>query len=139
MPWAMLLVAGLAEIAWVIGLKYTEGFTKFWPSVWTGLGMAVSFLLLSQAIRTIPVGTGYAVWTGIGAAGAAILGIFLFDESREPARLLCLALIIGGVVGLKLLPGADEAAPVPESAAPVSSESSSQPAKGVENGASTNQ
>jgi len=128
MPWVMLLVAGLAEVAWVIGLKYTEGFTKFWPSVWTGLGMALSFVLLSQAIKTIPVGTGYAVWTGIGAAGAAIFGIFLFDEPREPARLVCLALIIGGVVGLKILPGAEKAATPGEVL---------QPSQGVESGASS--
>jgi quaternary ammonium compound-resistance protein SugE len=102
MAWIYLLIAGLMEIGWAVGLKYTEGFTRFWPSVATIGAMIVSFFFLSQALKTIPVGTGYAVWTGIGAAGTAILGIILFNESREILRMLCLLLIVIGIVGLKL-------------------------------------
>src|SRR4029079_16713482 len=89
------------EIGWAIGLKYTESFTKLWPSVATIGAMIVSFGLLSVALKTIPVGTGYAVWTGIGAAGTAIIGMVFLGESRETLRIVCLVLIVAGVVGLK--------------------------------------
>jgi quaternary ammonium compound-resistance protein SugE len=102
MAWINLVIAGLLEISWAIGLKYTEGFTKFWPSVFTISAMIASFYFLSQALKTIPVGTGYAVWTGIGAAGTAILGIILFSESAALPRLACIALILAGIIGLKL-------------------------------------
>jgi quaternary ammonium compound-resistance protein SugE len=102
MDWILLLVAGVLEIGWAIGLKYTEGFTRLWPSVWTAAAMVVSIVLLALALKTIPVGTGYAVWTGIGAAGTAILGIILFAEPATAARLGCIALIVAGIVGLKL-------------------------------------
>jgi len=105
MAWGYLLVAAVFEIGWAIGLKYSQGFTKLWPSVFTIVGMLVSFGFLAQAVRTIPVGTGYAIWTGIGAAGTAILGIALFGESASWPRLACLALIVAGVVGLKLASG----------------------------------
>lgn len=101
MSWLYLILAGLLEIAWAIGLKYTHGFTRLWPSVATIVGMILSFFLLSQALKTIPVGTGYAIWTGIGAAGTAILGMIFFNESREAARIVCLLLIVSGVIGLK--------------------------------------
>jgi quaternary ammonium compound-resistance protein SugE len=103
MPWIYLLIAGLLEIGWAVGLKYTNGFTRLWPSVATVGCMIASFALLAQALNSIPVGTGYAVWTGIGAAGTAIFGMLLFNESRDAARLVCLMLIIGGIVGLKLV------------------------------------
>lgn len=103
MAWMQLFVAGLFEIAWAIGLKYTEGFTRVWPSVLTIAAMVASIAFLSMALKTIPVGTGYAVWTGIGAVGTAILGIVLFGESAAAARLACIALIVAGIVGLKLV------------------------------------
>jgi quaternary ammonium compound-resistance protein SugE len=103
MAWVMLFIAGLLEVGWAVGLKYTQGFTKFWPSVGTVGVMIVSFFLLSQALKTIPVGTGYAVWTGIGAAGTAILGMALFGEPRDVARIMCLSLIVAGIVGLKIV------------------------------------
>jgi quaternary ammonium compound-resistance protein SugE len=102
MPWLYLLLAGLLEIGWAIGLKYTQGFTRLWPSVGTAAAMILSFFLLSLALKTIPVGTGYAVWTGIGAVGTAVLGMVLLGEPREAGRIACLALIIAGIVGLKL-------------------------------------
>jgi quaternary ammonium compound-resistance protein SugE len=102
MPWIYLLLAGIFEIGFAIGLKYTEGFTRLWPSVGTVIAAAISLWLLTQALRAIPVGTAYAVWTGIGAVGVATLGIVLFSESASPARLGCIALIVAGVVGLKL-------------------------------------
>ncbi len=101
MAWVYLLVAALFEIGWAIGLKYSEGFTKLWPSVWTIGAMVISLFCLALAVRTIPIGTGYAMWTGIGAVGTAILGILLFAEPLTAARALCLMLIVGGVVGLK--------------------------------------
>lgn len=101
MPWIYLLLAGLLEIGWAIGLKYTDGFTKLWPSVITVLVMALSFGLLSLALRAIPMGTAYAVWTGIGAAGTAAVGMAFLGEPRDIIRIVCLLLIIGGVVGLK--------------------------------------
>lgn len=102
MPWTWLLIAGLLEVAWAIGLKYSEGFTRPWISAATALGMIASFYFLSLALRHIPVGTGYAVWTGIGAAGTAILGIILFAEALTPLRVISLLLIIAGIVGLRV-------------------------------------
>jgi quaternary ammonium compound-resistance protein SugE len=99
--WAVLLVAGVLECAWAVGLKYTEGFTRLWPSVATGAAIAVSLVLLSMAARTLPIGTAYAVWVGIGASGAAILGIVLLGESASPARVAFLALLVVAIVGLK--------------------------------------
>ena len=103
MAWIWLLVAGLLEVAWAIGLKYTDGFTRLVPSVLTLAAMAASVFFLALAVRTIPIGTGYAVWTGIGAVGVAILGMFLFDEPRTLARLGCIALVVAGIAGLKLV------------------------------------
>jgi quaternary ammonium compound-resistance protein SugE len=100
--WGVLLLAGLCEVAWAIGLKYTEGFSRLWPSVWTLAAMALSVVLLGWSLKTLPVGTAYAVWTGIGAVGTAILGMVLFGESREAARLVCIGLIVAGILGLKL-------------------------------------
>ena len=102
MAWAQLLVAGLLEVAWAIGLKYTEGFTRLLPSVVTIAAMVGSFVFLAQALRALPIGTAYAVWTGIGAVGTAVLGILLFDESQAPIRLAFLGLIVVGIVGLRL-------------------------------------
>jgi len=102
MAWLILIVAGLFEIGWAIGLKYTEGFTRLWPSVFTGTSMVVSVVLLGIAMKSLPVGTSYAVWVGVGAVGTAILGIVLFGESANAGRLLSLALIVAGIVGLKL-------------------------------------
>jgi len=102
MDWLYLVIAGALEIAWAIGLKYTEGFTRVWPSTGTVMAMIASFYFLAQALKTIPVGTGYAVWTGIGAAGTAILGIVLLTESTTLPRLISLALIVTGIVGLKV-------------------------------------
>jgi quaternary ammonium compound-resistance protein SugE len=101
MAWTYLFIAGLLEIGWAIGLKYTDGFSRLWPSVGTIACMIASFGFLAVALKTIPVGTGYAVWTGIGAAGTAILGILVLGESKDLARLACLGLIIAGVIGLK--------------------------------------
>lgn len=101
--WIYLLVAGLLEIVWAIGLKYTEGFTRLVPSVVTAVAMAASVWFLALALREIPVGTGYAVWTGIGAVGTAILGIALFGEPATVARLACIGLIVAGIVGLKVV------------------------------------
>lgn len=101
MPWIYLFIAGLLEIGWAIGLKYTEGFSRLWPSVVTIGAMVASFGLLAAALKHIPVGTGYAVWTGIGAAGTAVIGMAFLGESREALRIVCLVLIIAGVVGLK--------------------------------------
>ncbi len=103
MAWVYLAVAGLFECAWAIGLKYTDGFTKLVPSLLTVSAMSVSFWLLSVAMKTIPIGTAYAVWTGIGAVGVAILGMFLFGESRDIMRVICLLLIISGLLGLRLV------------------------------------
>jgi len=101
--WLVLFFAGLCEIGWAVGLKYTEGFSRLWPSVATVVAMAASVVLLGWSLKTLPLGTAYAVWTGIGAVGTAILGIFLFGESREVARLVSIGLIVAGIVGLKLL------------------------------------
>lgn len=120
MAWVLLVIAGLFEVGWAVGLKYTDGFTRLWPSVLTVLAMAVSLGLLGQALKTIPVGTGYAVWTGIGAAGTAILGIVLLGESAAWPRLACVALIVAGVVGLKLVTPDGEKAAAPNPAGEVS-------------------
>jgi len=101
--WAVLLLAGLFEVGWAVGLKYTEGFSLLWPSAATVAAMIASVLLLAWALKTLPVGTAYAVWTGIGAVGTAILGMLLFGESREVARLVCIGLIVAGILGLKLV------------------------------------
>jgi quaternary ammonium compound-resistance protein SugE len=103
MAWMSLVVAGLFEIAWAVGLKYTDGFTRLWPTAGTVAAMLLSLGFLEYALRTLPLGTAYAVWVGIGAAGTAILGVALFGESREPLRILCLVLIVAGVIGLKLV------------------------------------
>jgi quaternary ammonium compound-resistance protein SugE len=102
MSWLILFIAGLLEVVWAIGLKYTHGFTRLVPSVITVTAMIVSVVMLSWAMKSLPTGTAYAVWTGIGAVGAAITGIVLFGESASPARLLSLALIVAGIIGLKL-------------------------------------
>lgn len=102
MAWVTLFLAGLFEIGWAIGLKYTNGFTRLWPSVGTVTAMVISLGLLGLSLRTLPVGTAYAVWTGIGAVGTVILGIVLFQEAATVARLTCVALIVAGIVGLKV-------------------------------------
>ena len=102
MAWVLLFLAGVLEIVWAIGLKHTEGFSKLWPSVITIVAMIASFWLLARAIETIPIGTGYAMWTGIGAAGTAILGMVWYGEPATAARLACLLAIVLGIVGLKL-------------------------------------
>ncbi|MGX9366164.1 quaternary ammonium compound efflux SMR transporter SugE [Desulfoplanes sp. PS50] len=102
MDWVILVIAGLFETGWAIGLKYTHGFTRLWPSVWTVLAMGVSLWLLGIAIRSLPVGTAYSVWVGIGAIGTVILGIVLFGEPANSGRLISIALIVAGIVGLKL-------------------------------------
>ena len=101
MAWVYLLTAALFEIGWAIGLKYTQGFTKLWPSVLTVAAMVVSLSFLATAVRTIPVGTGYAVWTGIGVVGTAILGVVLFAEPLTTWRVICLLLLVAGLLGLK--------------------------------------
>jgi quaternary ammonium compound-resistance protein SugE len=103
MAWTLLVVAGLFEVGWAIGLKYTEGFTRLWPSLWTAAAMIASVVLLGLALKSIPVGTGYAVWTGIGAVGTAILGIVLLGDPSTWPRLACIAVIVAGIVGLKLV------------------------------------
>lgn len=102
MPWVLLFIAGLLEVGWAIGLKYTEGFTRLWPSVGTVAAMTLSVVLLGLAMRSLPVGTAYAVWTGIGAVGTVTLGIVLFAEPATAARLVCVGLIVAGILGLKL-------------------------------------
>jgi quaternary ammonium compound-resistance protein SugE len=101
MAWLYLGIAGLFEVVWAIGLKYTDGFTRLWPSIWTLAGMVASIGFLAQALKTIPLGTGYAIWTGIGAVGTAVLGIVLFGESKEPLRLAFILIIVAGIVGLR--------------------------------------
>ncbi len=102
MAWMALFVAGLFEIAWAVGLKYTEGFTRLWPSAWTLAAMAASLWLLAKALQSIPIGTAYAVWTGIGAVGTALFGIIMLGEARHPLRLLCIVLIVAGIAGLRV-------------------------------------
>jgi quaternary ammonium compound-resistance protein SugE len=103
MAWFVLVLAGLFEIGWAVGLKYTEGFTRLWPSVLTAVALITSMGLLGVALRTLPLGTAYAVWTGIGTLGTGILGIVLFKEPATAARLVCMSLIIVGIVGLKVV------------------------------------
>ena len=103
MDWIYLLFAGLFEVGWAIGLKYTEGFSRLVPSLWTVAAMALSLALLGLALKTLPVGTAYAVWTGIGAVGTAVLGIYLFGEPATAARLGCIGLIVAGIIGLKVV------------------------------------
>ena len=100
--WLALLAAGLLEIAWALGLKYSDGLTRFWPTVATVLAIAASFAMMALALKSLPFGTAYAVWTGIGAAGAIVVGILAFGEPADPLRMLCLALIVTGIIGLKL-------------------------------------
>ncbi|MBB4636937.1 quaternary ammonium compound efflux SMR transporter SugE [Longimicrobium terrae] len=102
MAWGILLLAGVLEVGWAIGLKYTEGFTRPWPTAGTAAALVASMALLGVALRTLPLGTAYAVWTGIGTVGTAILGIVLFDEPASALRLVCVAMIVCGIVGLKL-------------------------------------
>lgn len=102
MPWLHLIIAGLLEVAWAVGLKQTDGWTRLWPGVITALLMIASFFFLSLALRSLPIGTAYAIWTGIGAVGTALIGIFFFNEPRSTARLVCIVLIVAGIVGLKL-------------------------------------
>jgi quaternary ammonium compound-resistance protein SugE len=103
MNWLALVIAGFFEIGWALGLKYTQGFTKLVPSLYTGAAMAISFFLLSFALRTIPVGTGYAVWTGIGAAGTLLFGMVFLGESRDPIRIVCVLVIVLCIVILKIM------------------------------------
>jgi quaternary ammonium compound-resistance protein SugE len=102
MPWVILIVAGLFEVGWAVGLKYTEGVTRLWPSVWTVAAMIVSLWLLGIALKGLPIGTAYSVWVGVGAVGTAILGIVLFGEPTSAGRMISIALIIAGIIGLKL-------------------------------------
>ena len=102
MDWIILVLAGLFEVGWAIGLKYTEGFTRLWPSLWTILAMLVSLWLLGIAMKSLPIGTAYSVWVGVGAAGTVILGIALFNEPANAFRLVSVGLIIAGIVGLRL-------------------------------------
>ena len=101
MAWMTLFFAGLLEIGWAVGLKYTNGFSRLWPTIATAIALVASMALLGLAVRTLPIGTAYAVWTGIGAAGTAILGIWLFHEPATAVRLLCIGLIVAGVLGLR--------------------------------------
>ena len=103
MAWVYLFFAGLFEVGWAIGLKYTEGFTRLAPSLWTAASMVISLVLLGIALKSLPVGTGYAVWTGIGTVGTAILGVVLFGEPATALRLACIGLIVAGLIGLKLV------------------------------------
>jgi quaternary ammonium compound-resistance protein SugE len=100
--WLALFAAGLLEIAWAFGLKYSDGLTRFWPTLATALAILASFSLMALALRSLPFGTAYAIWTGIGAAGSIIVGMVVFSESADPIRLICLTLIVAGMVGLKL-------------------------------------
>lgn len=106
MAWIALVIAGLFEVGWAVGLRYSDGFSRFWPSLGTLVAMLISVALLGFAVKSLPLGTAYAIWTGIGAVGAVLLGIVLFGESASLARLFCVALILSGIVGLKLVSGA---------------------------------
>lgn len=108
MPWIYLVAAGLTEIIWAVGLKHSDGFKKLWPSIFTVIMMLLSFVLLSQAMRKLPLGTAYAVWTGIGAVGTVIYGMVRLNEPRDVARIVCVAVIVGGIIGLKALTPASE-------------------------------
>ncbi len=105
MAWLYLMIAGLLEVQWAVTMKYTDGFSKLWPSVFCVLGMAASVYFLALAQKTLPLGTSYAIWTGIGAVGAAICGMILFNEPRDIARVLCILLIVAGILGLKFTSG----------------------------------
>ena len=109
MAWTLLIIAGFLEVVWAVGLKYTDGWTRLWPSVFTLAVMLLDFFILSAAMKSLPVGTAYAVWTGIGAVGTAVAGMILFGESREVLRLVCIALIVAGIVGLRLTVPAETA------------------------------
>ena len=100
--WLILIVAGVFEVGWAIGLKYTEGFTRFWPTIWTGVALVASMALLGIALKSLPVGTAYAVWVGVGAVGTAMLGVVLLDEAVSFGRMASIGLIVAGIVGLKL-------------------------------------
>lgn len=102
MHWVILVTAGLFEVGWAIGLKYTEGFTRLWPTIWTVLAMIISLWLLGVSMKSLPVGTAYSIWVGVGSVGTVILGIVLFGEPVNTARLISVALIIAGIIGLKL-------------------------------------
>lgn len=102
MAWVYLFIAGIFEIVWAVGLKYSDGFTKFWPSIGTVIGMVISVYFLAIAIKELPIGTAYAIWTGIGAVGTAIAGIILFNDSATVAKIVCILLIVSGIIGLKL-------------------------------------
>ena len=102
MAWIYLFIAGLMEVGWAIGLKYTEGFSRLGPTVWTVVAMVLSLFFLGQSLKTLPVGTAYAVWTGIGAVGAAVLGIILFGDSKSAVRLVSIGLIVAGIAGLRI-------------------------------------
>ena len=117
MTWVILFVAGLFEIGWAVGLKYTDGFTRLWPTVATILALVASMSLLGLALRTLPLGTAYAVWTGIGSVGTAVLGIVLFREPATAMRLVCIRLIVAGIIGLKLATAAPAPSPPPPRAA----------------------
>lgn len=101
MAWVVLFIAGICEIGWAVGLKYTDGFTRLWPTVFTGVSLVASMALLGVAVKTLPLGAAYAVWTGIGAVGTVILGIVLFKEPATVVRLVCVGLIVAGILGLK--------------------------------------
>ena len=107
MAWVVLFIAGLCEIAWAVGRKYTDGFTRLWPTLFTGVSLVASMALLGLAVKSLPLGTAYAVWTGIGAVGTVILGIVLFKEPATVARLVCVGLIVSGILGLKFLSPSD--------------------------------
>lgn len=102
MAWVYLFIAGIFEIVWAVGLKYSDGFTKLWPSIGTVIGMVISVYFLAIAIKELPIGTAYAIWTGIGAVGTAIAGIILFNDSATVAKIVCILLIVSGIIGLKL-------------------------------------
>ena len=106
MAWVILVVAGLFEVGWAIGLKYTEGFTRLWPTLWTALSMLISLWLLGMAMKSLPVGTAYSIWVGVGAVGTVLLGVVVLGEPANTARLVSVGLIIAGIIGLKLAPPA---------------------------------
>lgn len=103
MAWFVLLTAGLFEIGWAVGLKYTQGFTRLWPTLATVASMVISLWLLGLALRTLPLGTAYAIWTGVGTVGTALLGMVLFSEPADVVRLACIGLIVAGIIGLRLV------------------------------------
>lgn len=105
MAWLYLFIAGIFEVVWAIALKYSEGFSKFWPSAITVVGMAISIYFLALALKTLPIGVAYAIWTGVGAIGTVILGIILFDESKDLLKIIFILLIVTGIVGLKVFSG----------------------------------